>query len=88
VSSADTSVICVRGTPPGAAVTRDVSTRHDTRPPGNDQAGRVPLSDTVATTAIEYALMAGILAIVILVGVGMVGDQVGNYFDKLGQTIP
>ena len=44
--------------------------------------------DTQGATAIEYALIAGLVSIVIVAGVGAVGTSVLNLFTSLTSRMP
>jgi pilus assembly protein Flp/PilA len=45
------------------------------------------LSDESGVTAIEYALIASLIAVVIIVAVQLVGTQVSTVFSEVGNTL-
>jgi pilus assembly protein Flp/PilA len=45
------------------------------------------LSDESGVTAIEYALIASLIAVFIIVAVQLVGTQVSTVFDEVGKTL-
>jgi pilus assembly protein Flp/PilA len=49
------------------------------------------MSDTAGATAIEYGLIAGLISLAILAGVGSTGDSIGSLWsgnaDKLANAI-
>ena len=45
------------------------------------------LSDESGVTAIEYALIASLIAVVIIVAVQLVGTQVSTVFNEIGTTL-
>lgn len=38
-------------------------------------------------TATEYGLLVGLIALIIVVGVGIFGDALNTFFDGLGTTV-
>jgi pilus assembly protein Flp/PilA len=50
---------------------------------------RVPnfLSDESGVTAIEYALIASLIAVFIIAAVQLVGTNVSNVFNEVGNTL-
>jgi len=45
------------------------------------------LSDESGVTAIEYALIAALIAVFIIVAVQLVGTQVSTVFNEVGSTL-
>jgi len=45
------------------------------------------LSDQSGVTAIEYALIASLIAVFILVAVQLVGTNISNVFTEVGNTL-
>jgi pilus assembly protein Flp/PilA len=45
------------------------------------------LSDESGVTAIEYALIASLIALIIIVGVQLVGTQVSTMFTEMGNSL-
>jgi pilus assembly protein Flp/PilA len=45
------------------------------------------LRDEEGVTAIEYALIAALIAVVIIGAVTLVGQEVSNTFNKIGTTL-
>jgi len=45
------------------------------------------LMDEEGATAVEYALMVALIAIVIIVAVQFLGESVSNVFEEVGSTI-
>lgn len=45
------------------------------------------LRDESGVTAIEYTLIAALIAIVAIVAMGFVGNEVTETFDKVGKTL-
>jgi pilus assembly protein Flp/PilA len=45
------------------------------------------LSDESGVTAIEYALIASLIAVFIITAVTLVGTQVGTVFTEIGNTL-
>ena len=45
------------------------------------------LSDESGVTAIEYALIASLIAVVIITGVTLVGTKVSTVFNEVGTTL-
>ncbi len=45
------------------------------------------LSDELGVTAIEYALIASLIAVFIIVAVQLVGTNVSNVFNEVGNTL-
>lgn len=45
------------------------------------------LRDEEGVTAIEYALIAALIAVVIIGAVTLVGEEVSNTFTKIGTTL-
>ena len=45
------------------------------------------LSDESGVTAIEYALIASLIAVFIIVAVQLVGTQVSTVFNEIGTTL-
>ncbi|MGH6984909.1 MAG: Flp family type IVb pilin [Stellaceae bacterium] len=54
--------------------------------PGDDRARSHDLGDTRGATAIEYALIAGLIAVVIAVAVGSLGTQVKGLFNSVASA--
>ena len=46
------------------------------------------LNDEEGATAIEYALIAGLISMGIIVGAGLVGTALGNFFITVGGNFP
>ena len=46
------------------------------------------LKDEDGVTAIEYGLIAALIAVVIIVAVTMVGEKVSGTFQLVGDTLP
>ena len=45
------------------------------------------LKDEDGVTAIEYGLIAALIAVVIIVAVSLVGNELSNTFDTVGQNL-
>ncbi|MCU9954927.1 MULTISPECIES: Flp family type IVb pilin [Burkholderia] len=45
------------------------------------------LRENKGVTAIEYGLIAGLIAVAIVAGVTSIGDSLGNMFTKLGTCV-
>ncbi len=45
------------------------------------------LKDESGATAIEYGLIAGLIAVSVIVGAGSVGNSVNETFDSLATTV-
>jgi pilus assembly protein Flp/PilA len=45
------------------------------------------LRDEKGATAIEYGLIAGLIAVVIITGVTLVGDDVNNVFESISTEL-
>ncbi|PXX32954.1 MULTISPECIES: Flp family type IVb pilin [Burkholderia] len=45
------------------------------------------LKENNGVTAIEYGLIAGLIAVAIVAGVTSIGDSLGNMFTKLGTCV-
>ena len=45
------------------------------------------ISDRKAVTALEYAMIAGIIVAVIAVGFGVLASDIGNAFNSVGTNI-
>ena len=43
--------------------------------------------DDKGATATEYGLLVGLIALIIVVGVGFFGDALNTFFDTLGTTV-
>ncbi len=48
---------------------------------------RMFLRDETGATAIEYALIASLIAVVIITAVGLVGTQVSTVFGEVGNAL-
>jgi pilus assembly protein Flp/PilA len=46
------------------------------------------LTDERGTTSLEYAVIAGLIAMVIIVAVGLIGDEVGTVFTNVEAGFP
>jgi pilus assembly protein Flp/PilA len=46
------------------------------------------LTDESGTTALEYAVIAGLIAMVIIVAVGLIGDEVNTTFTNVEAGFP
>jgi pilus assembly protein Flp/PilA len=46
------------------------------------------LADENATTSIEYAVIAGLIAMVVIVAIGLIGDEVGTTFTNVAAGFP
>jgi len=46
------------------------------------------LKDESGATAIEYGLIAGLIAVVIIAGVSLLGENLNSMFDAIGNQIP
>lgn len=46
-----------------------------------------PQRDEKGATATEYGLLVGLIALIIVVGVGIFGDALNTFFDGLGTTV-
>jgi pilus assembly protein Flp/PilA len=58
------------------------------RPSELGRGARPRLAADAGVTAIEYALLAGLIAVAIILGVGLLGGKVGQYYDNLSQAYP
>jgi Flp pilus assembly pilin Flp len=45
------------------------------------------VANAAGATAVEYALMVGLIAALIVGAVALLGDQVGDFFDKTNDNI-
>ena len=45
-------------------------------------------NDESGVTAIEYGLIAGLLSLVIIVGLGVASPKLDAIFDKIGEALP
>jgi len=45
------------------------------------------IKDESGATAIEYGLIAALIAVALIVGAGNLGTELNQKFDELGQTI-
>jgi pilus assembly protein Flp/PilA len=45
------------------------------------------IKDESGATAIEYGLIAALIALAIVVGAGAIGNEVGNKFNNIGDTL-
>ena len=43
--------------------------------------------DEDGATAIEYALIAGLIAVVLIVALGALGGKISNMFDEIGKEL-
>ncbi|QGZ96439.1 Flp family type IVb pilin [Terricaulis silvestris] len=46
------------------------------------------LTDENGTTSIEYAVIAGLIAMVVIVTVGLIGEEVGAVFTNVAAGFP
>ncbi|MFC7361672.1 Flp family type IVb pilin [Nocardioides astragali] len=46
-----------------------------------------PKRDEKGATATEYGLLVGLIALIIVVGVGLFGDALNDFFDSLSDTV-
>lgn len=46
-----------------------------------------PQRDEKGATATEYGLLVGLIALIIVVGVGFFGDALNTFFQGLGTTV-
>jgi pilus assembly protein Flp/PilA len=46
------------------------------------------LTDESGATAIEYAVIAGLIAMVVIVTVGLIGEEVGTTFTNVAAGFP
>ena len=52
-------------------------------PAARSDAARSFISDTRGATAIEYAMIASLISIMIVTGVTTIGTQVKNFFEQM-----
>ena len=45
------------------------------------------ISDESGATAIEYGLIAGLVAVAIIAALGFLGEQLGSLFEYVGETV-
>ncbi len=46
------------------------------------------LADDSGATAIEYGLIAALIAVVLIASMSVLGEKVGDTFDKVGNEMP
>jgi pilus assembly protein Flp/PilA len=46
-----------------------------------------PKRDEKGATATEYGLLVGLIALIIVIGVGLFGDALNDFFDGLSDTV-
>jgi len=46
------------------------------------------MSGDRGASAVEYALLVGLIAIVLIVGVSLLGQNLGNTFNNVATTLP
>ena len=46
------------------------------------------IKDEDGVTAVEYAVMAALIALVVIVGATFLGEQVNETFEEVGNAIP
>jgi pilus assembly protein Flp/PilA len=46
------------------------------------------LKDEEGVTAVEYAVMAALIALVVIAGAGFLGNQVNDTFNTIGNEVP
>lgn len=51
------------------------------------QARRLTRRDDEGATAVEYGLLVSLIALVMIVGVGLFGDKLGQLFNKVDAKI-
>lgn len=48
---------------------------------------RAFLKEKDGASAIEYAIIAGLIAVVIIAGATFLGDEISDIFDRIGKTL-
>ena len=46
------------------------------------------IADESGATAIEYGLIAALIAVVLIASISVLGEKVGGIFDKVGTAMP